>query len=60
NRADNERVPFSVWVFSVLSALFNLATGNYLNRLALFFSAHFVSSLFALAALFALWRTSES
>src|SRR5277367_5272359 len=34
--------------------------GNYLNRIALFYSAHFVSSLLALAALFALWRTNEA
>ena len=38
-----------------LSVVLNLATGNYLNRIALFYSAHFLSSLLALAAVFALW-----
>ncbi len=51
--------PKIVWTLFALSVLFNLATGNYLNRVALFYSAHFISSLLALAALFALWRTTE-
>ena len=37
------------------SRMLNLAPGNYLNRIAMFYSAHFLSSLFALAALFVLW-----
>jgi hypothetical protein len=51
--------PKIVWTLLVLSAVLNLATGNYLNRVALFYSAHFISSLLALAAVFALWLTSE-
>ena len=51
--------PKIVWTLIALSVLLNLATGNYLNRVALFYSAHFISSLLALAALFALWRTTE-
>ncbi len=38
-----------------LSVLLNLAPGNYLSRVAMFYSAHFISSLLALAALFTLW-----
>ena len=60
NRADEHSAPRSVWVLFALSVLFNLATGNYLNRLALFYSAHFISSLLALAAVFVSWRTREA
>jgi hypothetical protein len=49
-----------VWALFALSVALNLATGNYLNRVALFYSAHFFSSLLALAAVFALWLTSEA
>jgi hypothetical protein len=59
DRPEGRSAPKIVWAFSALSALVNLATGNYLNRIALFYSAHFVSSLLALAAVFALWRTTE-
>jgi hypothetical protein len=55
-----ERAPLSVWTLFALSVLLNLATGNYLNRVALFYSAHFFSSLCALAALFALWLTRKA
>ena len=60
DRAVGKRAPIFVWTLFGLSVLLNLATGNYLNRIALFYSAHFVSSLLALAALFALWRTNEA
>lgn len=53
------RVPHKVTALFVLSVLLNLAPGTYLNRFALFYSAHFISSLLALAALFALWRVSR-
>jgi hypothetical protein len=43
-----------------ISVMLNLAMGNYLNRIALFYSAHFLSSLLALAAVFALWLRGES
>ena len=59
-RAAGKSAPIFVWTLFALSVLLNLATGNYLNRVALFYSAHFVSSLLALAALFALWRTNEA
>ncbi|MGA7873526.1 MAG: glycosyltransferase family 87 protein [Candidatus Binatus sp.] len=55
DRAAGESPLISVWTLFALSVLLNLATGNYLNRVALFYSAHFLSSLLALAALFVLW-----
>jgi Glycosyltransferase family 87 len=58
-RAGKEGASISVWVLFALSVLLNLATADYVNRLALFYSAHLFSSLFALATLFVLWATSE-
>lgn len=55
-----KRALISVKTLFAISVVLNLATGNYLNRLALFYSTHFLSSLLALAALFALWRASET
>ncbi len=55
DRNRGERAPISVWTLFALSVLLNLAPGNYLNRIALFYSAHFFSSLLTLAAVFALW-----
>ena len=60
DRAAGKSAPKIVWMLFALSVLLNLATGNYLNRVALFYSAHFFSSLLVLAAVFALWRTSEA
>src|ERR1700722_1194657 len=60
DRAAGKRAPIFVWTLFALSVLFNLATGNYLNRVALFYSAHFISSLLALAAVFELWLTTEA
>ena len=60
DRAAGKSAPKIVWTLFALSVLLNLATGNYLNRVALFYSAHFISSLLALAAVFALWLTSEA
>src|SRR5208337_4288606 len=59
DRAAGESAPIALWTLFALSVLLNLATGNYLNRIALFYSAHFLSSLLALAAVFALWRRSR-
>ncbi len=56
DRADDSRFPASVWTLFAISVALNLAPGNYLNRLALFYSAHFVSSILAIAALFSMWR----
>jgi len=60
DRDRGKRAPISVWTLFALSVLLNLAPGNYLNRIALFYSAHFFSSLLALAAVFALWLRSGS
>jgi hypothetical protein len=59
DRGAGERAPISVCTLFALSVLLNLATGNYLNRIALFYSAHFLSSLLALAAVFTLWLRDE-
>jgi hypothetical protein len=60
DRPAGQRAPIVVWSLFALSVLFNLATGNKLNRLALFYSAHFISSLLALAAVFVLWLRTEA
>ena len=60
DRAPGKSAPKIVWTLFALSVLLNLATGNYLNRVALFYSAHFFSSLLVLAAVFALWISSEA
>jgi hypothetical protein len=44
----------------VVSVILNLAPGSKLNRLALFYSAHLLSALVALAAVFLLWIRSGS
>jgi hypothetical protein len=59
-RTAGKSAPISVKTLFAISVVLNLATGNYMNRLALFYSAHFLSSLLALAALFGLRRTSET
>ncbi|HUO03605.1 MAG TPA: glycosyltransferase family 87 protein [Candidatus Binataceae bacterium] len=51
NRSETEAPPNEVWLLFGVSALLNLIA----TRTALFFSAHFISSLFALAALYSLW-----
>jgi hypothetical protein len=55
DRVAHKRPSISVWTLFALSVLLNLATGNYLNRIALFYSAHLLSSMLALAAVFVLW-----
>jgi glycosyl transferase family 87 len=60
DRAADKSAPKIIWTLFVVSVVLNLAMGNYLNRVALFYSAHFISSLLALAAVFALWLTSEA
>ena len=59
DRAAEKSAPKIVWMLFALSVVLNLATGNYLNRVALFYSAHFFSSLLVLAAVFAFWLTRE-
>jgi hypothetical protein len=55
DRDESEKLNAPVVILFALSVLLNLAPGNYLSRVAMFYSAHFVSSLLTLAALFALW-----
>jgi hypothetical protein len=52
--------PHGALVLFAVSVLLNLAPGNHLNRVALFYSSHLLSSLVALAAVFVLWMRSGS
>lgn len=58
NRGERASTSLAVWTLFLLSIVVNLAPGSYPNRIAMFYSAHFLSSLFALAALFVLWIQS--
>jgi hypothetical protein len=60
DRADGDDAPRIVWSLFALSIALNYVPELHWNRLALFYSAHFVSSLLTLAALFLLWRRSGS
>lgn len=60
DRAEDASYPKLGWVLFATSVALNLAPGNYLNRLALFYSAHFVSSMVAIAALFSVRRIADS
>jgi len=52
--------PRSALVLFGLSVILNFAPGSRLNRLALFYSAHLLSALVALAAVFVIWMRSGS
>jgi hypothetical protein len=52
--------PRAAHILFAVSVILNLAPGNHLNRLALFYSAHLISALVALAAVFVLWMRSGS
>ncbi len=58
-REHDRKTNLPVTVLFAMSVLLNLAPGNYLSRLAMFYSAHFISSLLALAALFTLSLQDE-
>jgi len=58
-REHDRKTNLPVTVLFAISVLLNLAPGNYLARLAMFYSAHFISSLLALAALFTLSLRDE-
>jgi hypothetical protein len=60
DRTDGHEAPRIVWTLFAISIAFNYLPELHWNRLALFYSAHFVSSLLTLAALFMLWRISCS
>ncbi len=57
-RADGENAHPVVWTLFGLSIALNYVPELHWNRLALFYSAHFVSSILTLAALFILWLRS--
>ncbi len=56
DRPRDRPAPVTVHALFIASVLLNFVPGRTPNRIALFYSAHFVSSLLALAALFALWK----
>jgi hypothetical protein len=60
DRAEDASFPTLGWALFATSVALNLAPGNYLSRLALFYSAHFVSSMVAIAALFSARRIADS
>ncbi len=60
DRADGDDARPVVWTLFSLSIALNYVPELHWNRFALFYSAHFVSSLLTLASLFLLWRRSGS
>jgi uncharacterized membrane protein (GlpM family) len=60
DRTDGHEAPRIVWTLFAISIALNYLPELHWNRLALFYSAHFVSSQLTLAALFLLWRISCS
>ncbi len=60
DRTESQRAQTTVWTMFALSIALNYLPELHWNRLALFYSVHFVSSILTLAALFLLWRQSGS
>jgi Glycosyltransferase family 87 len=60
DRADNAPPALLAWTLFAVSALLNFIPGRHLSRAALFYSAHFLSSMFALGALAALAWTGTA
>lgn len=60
DRTDRDETPRIVWTLFAISIALNYLPELHWNRLALFYSAHFVSSLLTLATLFLLWHRSSS
>jgi hypothetical protein len=58
DRADGESVRPAVWALFWLAISLNYIPELHWNRFALFYSAHFLSSILTLAALFLLWLRS--
>ncbi len=54
-----EAPPRAMTILFAISVLLNLAPGSRLNHIALFFSAHLLSALVAMTALFVLWRHDD-
>jgi len=57
-RADDQKADRVVWTLFGLAIALNYLPELHWNRLALFYSAHFFSSMLTLAALFILWLRS--
>jgi Glycosyltransferase family 87 len=57
DRPPDRPMPRGAAALFIASVLLNFVPGRTPNRIALFYSAHFVSSLFALGALFTLWKS---
>jgi hypothetical protein len=55
DRADDQKADRVVWTLFSLAIALNYLPELHWNRLALFYSAHFFSSMLTLAALFILW-----
>jgi Glycosyltransferase family 87 len=60
DRVDDQKVDRVVWTVFGLSIALNYVPELHWNRLALFYSAHFFSSILTLAALFLLWLRTGS
>lgn len=56
---EDRRESRAAWVLLVASAALNFIPGRHLSRIALFYSANFVSSLVVLAAVVVLWREGD-
>jgi len=60
DRVDDQKADRVVWTLFGLSIALNYVPELHWNRLALFYSAHFFSSILTLAALFLLWLRTGS
>lgn len=60
DRVDDRKADRAVWTLFGLSIALNYVPELHWNRLALFYSAHFFSSILTLAALFLLWPRTGS
>ena len=60
DRTESQRAQPAVWTMFAFSIALNYLPELHWNRLALFYSAHFASSILTLAALFLLWLGSGS
>ncbi len=60
DRGDPPAPAALAWTLFAISTLLNFVPGRHLSRAALFYSAHFLSSMFALAALVAFSRTGAA
>src|SRR5215472_7203130 len=59
---EDRQQSLAAWGLWIVAVLLNFAPGRYLNRIAMFYSLHFISSLLTIAAIGILWiaRDRES